>query len=106
LKSADVEDCDVLYFSAHGWPAVRDTARYNPSHALVDAGLLLHHGRGVPALENPGELLTLLSIQNKRLSRCKRAFIMADDGAVGARIRPVMTVSVLGRRSSWQVADK
>jgi hypothetical protein len=53
-KSADVEDCDVLHFTAHGWPAVPDTARYNPSHALVDAGLLLHHESGVPTIEDPG----------------------------------------------------
>jgi hypothetical protein len=49
-----VEDCDVLHFTAHGWPAVPDTARYNPSHALVDAGLLLHHESGVPTIEDPG----------------------------------------------------
>jgi hypothetical protein len=82
-NSADVEDSDVLHFTAHGWPAVRDTARYNPSHALVDAGLLLHHGGGKPTSEDQGELLTLLSIQGKRLSRCRLAFIMACDGAVG-----------------------
>jgi hypothetical protein len=56
LNSADVEDCDVLHFPANGWPAVRDAARYNPSRAPVDAGLQLPHGRGVPALEVPGEL--------------------------------------------------
>jgi hypothetical protein len=55
LKSADVEGCDVLHFPANGRPAALDTARYNPSRALVDAGLQLRHGRGVPALEEPGE---------------------------------------------------
>jgi hypothetical protein len=56
LKSADVEDYDVLHFPANGRPASLDTAGYNPSRAPVDAGLQLRHGRGVPALEEPGEL--------------------------------------------------
>jgi hypothetical protein len=53
-KSADVEDCDVLHFTAHGWAAFPDVARYNPSHALVDAGLLLHHGGGETYIRGPG----------------------------------------------------